>query len=181
MKGVYVREKKHQIPKEELERLYQTKTMDELAEHFGCGQSTIWLRIKEYGIKHEVYGDLGHRHRKRQFSQQHLENMSKAHIGLHLGPKNGNWKGGLTIANLRERGSKQYREWRKAALALRGGKCQECGAVDGHTCECCGTHVKLHVHHLFSFAKHVDKRFDPKNSEVLCPKCHHSRHRRKIG
>jgi 5-methylcytosine-specific restriction endonuclease McrA len=107
--------------------------------------------------------------------------MSEGRKGLYVGEKSGNWKGGATVKNLRARGGKEYRDWRAAALQLRGGRCQDCGAVDGHTCECCGTHVKLHVHHVFSFAKHPEKRFDPANSEVLCPKCHWSRHRGKIG
>lgn len=181
MKGKYPRAEKHVIPREELERLYQTMTMKQLAEHYGCGESTIWSRIKKYGIKHSQYGELGHRHRPREFSEEHIQRMSDARKGRFIGEKSTNWKGGVTIERLRERGSKQYRDWRKAAMALRGNKCQQCGAVDGYVCECCGTQVKLHVHHLFSFAKYEDKRFDPENSEVLCPKCHHSRHRLQTG
>lgn len=172
---------KHHIPEDELRILYQTKTLAELAEFYGCGETTVWLKLKQHGIEHAQYGKYGHRHRPRVFSELHLKRMSEGRKGLYIGEKSGNWKGGATVKNLRARGGKEYRDWRAAALQLRGGKCQDCGAVDGHTCECCGTHVKLHVHHVFSFAKHPEKRFDPANSEVLCPKCHWSRHRGKIG
>jgi 5-methylcytosine-specific restriction endonuclease McrA len=172
---------KHRIDREELRRLYQTLTMVQLAKHYGCGETTIWARIKAYGIKHETYGSLGHRHRPREFSSDHLRNMSEARLGKYGGSANGNWKGGVTIDNIRARGSKDYKEWRNASLALRGFKCQECGVVDGSTCDCCGTRVRLHVHHVLSFAKFHEKRFDPENSEILCPRCHWQRHKGKIG
>ncbi len=170
---------KHVIEKAELKRLYQSMTMAQLAEHYGCGETTIWSRIKEFGIKHKEYGDLGHRHRPREFSEEHRKNMSAARMGKYGAEANGNWKGGISIIHRTLRGTLDYQLWRKAALELRGNMCEECGAVDGATCECCGTKVKLHVHHVFSFAKVPSKRFDPKNSEVLCPKCHYSRHRVK--
>lgn len=166
---------------DELRLLYQSMTMKQIAEKYGVGETTIWSALKALGIKHETYGDLGHRHRPREFSEIHLERMSTSKKGKFVGEKNGNWKGGLTQIHLRERGSRQYKEWRKAALELRGNACQGCGAVDGRTCECCWTQVKLHVHHLVSFAKFPDRRFDPENSEILCPKCHWQRHYRKIG
>jgi hypothetical protein len=172
---------KHDIPADELRRLYQTKTMAQLAEHFGCGDTTIWSKLKEYGIEHDQYGPLGHRHRPREFSELHRQRMSEARKGKYMGEAGGNWKGGVSVSNRRERQSREYREWRAAALELRGDKCQDCGAVDGYACGCCGTRVKLHVHHVYSFAKHREKRFDPSNSEVLCPKCHRSRHRGKSG
>lgn len=172
---------KHNIPEQELRTLYQSMTMAQLAEYYGCGESTIHARIKKYGIKHDAYGELGHRHRPREFSEQHRKRMSEARRGKYGAEANGNWKGGVSQVHLRLRASKDYQDWRKAALALRGNACQECGKVDGSVCGCCGTQVKLHVHHQFSFAKHPEKRFDPTNSEVLCPKCHHSRHKRKTG
>lgn len=169
------------IDPQELQALYQTKTMDQLAKHFKCGETTIWARIKQHGIKHEKYGDLGHRHRPREFTDEHRKNMSAARMGKFGAEANGNWKGGISQVHRSLRSTIDYQFWRKAALELRGSACQSCGAVDGAVCECCGTRVKLHVHHVFSFAKVPEKRFDPQNSEVLCPKCHHSRHTGKIG
>lgn len=181
MELVMAAKDRHQIDPAELEKLYQTHTMKQLAEHFGCSETTIWARIKRHGIKHDVYGDDGHKRRSREFTDEHRKRMSEARKGKYGAEANGNWKGGISHVHRSLRGSLDYQMWRKAALALRGDGCQECGKKDGQTCECCGTTVKLHVHHVFSFAKFPDKRFDPENSEVLCPACHHSRHRVKIG
>jgi 5-methylcytosine-specific restriction endonuclease McrA len=172
---------KHNIPEDELRTLYQSMTMAQLAEYYGCGESTVWLRLKKYGIKHDAYGDLGHRHRPREFTEQHRKRMSEARKGRFTGANGTNWKGGVTFTHLKLRNSPEYRAWRVAALNLRGNKCQGCGKEDGAECKCCGTQVKLHVHHLHSFAGVPEKRFDPENSEVLCPKCHYSRHKRKTG
>jgi hypothetical protein len=178
---VVARKEKHEIPEEELRRLYQVMTMAQLAEYYGCGESTIHARIKRYGITHDAFGEMGHKRRPREFSELHRKRMSEARKGKYGAEANGNWKGGVSQVHLRLRASKDYQDWRKKALLLRGNACQDCGKVDGAICPCCGTQVKLHVHHLFSFAKFPDKRFDPSNSEVLCPKCHYSRHKRKTG
>lgn len=172
---------KHDIPEDELRTLYQTMSLAQLADYYGCGETTVWAKVKKYGITHDVYGEQGHRHRPRVFSEAHRANMAQARKGVYVGERNGNWKGGVTVERLRLRGSREYREWRAAALRLRGGQCQDCGAQDGAVCECCGTRIKLHVHHVESFAKVPELRFDPTNSEVLCPKCHWSRHRCKPG
>lgn len=173
--------KKFDIPVDELRALYQTKSLADIAKHYGCGETLIWTKVKQNGITHEVYGASGHRRRPRVFSETHRKNMAKARKGKYAEERNGNWKGGLTLKHIKLRQSREYRDWREAALSLRGGKCQDCGAIDGSVCECCGTRVKLHVHHVESFAKVPERRFDPTNSEVLCPKCHYSRHRCKPG
>jgi hypothetical protein len=172
---------KHDILEDELRTLYQTMSLAQLADYYGCGETTVWAKVKKFGITHDVYGAQGHRHRPREFSEAHRQNMAKARKGKYLGERSGNWKGGVTVERLRLRGSREYREWRVAALALRGGKCQDCGAIEGVMCECCGTRVRLHVHHVESFALVPERRFEPTNSEVLCPKCHYSRHRCKPG
>jgi len=172
---------KYEIPEAVLREMYQRMTLKQIAEHFGCGETTVWSKVKKYGIKHDIYGDLGHKHRPREFTETHRQRMSVARKGKFIGDKSTNWKGGKTQEMLRLRGSKEYQEWRKAALEMRGNACQSCGAVDGAVCECCGTRVKLHIHHVESFAAVPERRFDPANSEVLCPKCHWSRHRGKIG
>jgi hypothetical protein len=35
----------------ELERLYQSMTMKRIAEYYGVGETAVWSRIKESGIK----------------------------------------------------------------------------------------------------------------------------------
>ena len=71
--------------------------------------------------------------------------------------------------------------WKIESKKRAGNRCEGCGVENGSMCECCGTKITLHCHHLKSFAKHPELRFDPENSEVLCPKCHYSRHNGKLG
>lgn len=175
------REPKLSIDGDTLRSEYQSMTMREIAEKYGVGETTIWAALKAHGIKHSEFGKYGHRHRKREFSQEHRRKMSEARKGKSGAAANGNWKGGISFVHLTLRRSIDYKNWRRDALELRGMSCQECGAVEASTCECCGHKVKLHVHHVKSFAKFPEHRFDPSNSEVLCPKCHQKRHHRITG
>ena len=68
--------------------------------------------------------------------------------------------------------STSYRVWRRKALKLHGDSCDKCGAKQHSLCECCGTKIYLEVHHVEKFASNKERRFDPTNSSVLCPKCH---------
>lgn len=169
-------------PADVLRDLYQTMSMREIAKKFGVGETVVWKRLQEHGIKLRDFEAGGHRLKPgRIFTKAHRLNISLANTGKWAGDKNPHWKGGAQVVNLRLRASGAYRRWKQDALALRGNKCQGCGVANGTVCECCGTRVRLHVHHVESFAKVPDKRFDPSNSEILCAKCHHSRHRSKPG
>lgn len=164
--------------KDELEILYQTMSMAQIAEHFGVGETVVFKRIKEYGVTLKGFESGGHRAKTgKKFSDEHRKNLSSSLIGKMAGEGNPRWKGGSTEENLRLRRTGAYIKWKKSSLERAGNKCQECGALGGNICECCGTKVILHVHHVKPFAKHPELRFDPANSEVLCPKCHRSRHK----
>lgn len=166
--------------KEVLSELYQSMPMLEIAKLFGVGETVVFNRLKEYGIELEHHKN--HRLKPgRVFTEAHKLALSNAHKAKAArGDKNPNWKGGLTAINIRERGSWQYREWKVNSLARSGNKCECCGAVDGKVCDCCGVKVKLHVHHIKSFSKFPESRFDPVNSEVLCPRCHRTRHTKHL-
>lgn len=170
------------VDKETLDSMYQRMPMKAIAEQLGVGETVIHKRIHEFGIK--LCGYEGNpRTRSKKFTPEHLAALRQAHRktrGVYVGEKNHNWRGGATEQNLAARRSGAYKEWKFSALNLAGNKCQQCGAINGHVCDCCGQRVTLHVHHVVSFAKHVEYRFDPLNSEVLCAKCHHSKHW-KIG
>jgi hypothetical protein len=169
-------------PRQELEILYQSKSMREIAKVFEVGETVVWKRLKEHGIVLRDFESGGHRLKPgRQFSKAHRKNLSKAHKGKWSGERNPHWRGGVHQVHLRLRGSGDYKMWKNEALELRGFKCQQCGVVQNNICECCGTRIRLHVHHIESFAAVPEKRFDPHNSEVLCPRCHHSRHHGKPG
>lgn len=78
------------------------------------------------------------------------------------------------------RQSSQYRCWREAAKKRANYQCEECGKKDKSKCDCCGTKIYLHVHHVKSFAAFPEDRFDPSNSRVLCPKCHDKEEKNRI-
>lgn len=163
--------------RDELERLYQQHSMLAVSRIYGVGQTVVWKRLKEFNIKLRDHEDGGHRKKPgKVFTLEHRQKLSIAHRGRWSGDKNPHWKGGATEKNRIARQSGAYRQWKIAALALRGDACQECGAKNGVICECCGHKNSLHVHHIHSFARHPELRFDVENSEVLCQKCHRSRH-----
>jgi 5-methylcytosine-specific restriction endonuclease McrA len=65
---------------------------------------------------------------------------------------------------LRKRGY-LYLEWRKKVFVLCGRACQGCGSKN-----------RLQTHHILSWAKFPEKRFDPFNGRVLCFDCHKTIH-----
>ena len=70
------------------------------------------------------------------------------------------------------RSSSQYKSWRTQALKLHENKCDRCGVINKTKCNCCGNIIYLHVHHKIPFGFNVELRFDPTNSQVVCPNCH---------
>ena len=171
------------IDPDELRELYQQHSMKKIARLLDVGETLIWKRLKEYGIKLRNHEDGGHRKKPgRQFSEEHRRALSKAHRERRAkGEKNPNWKGGVAALNWKARQTPEYRDWRAAALVRAAERCEGCGVLQGSECACCGTRIRLHVHHLKSFAKFPDLRFDPTNSEVVCPRCHRQRHNGKSG
>lgn len=163
-------------PKNELERLYQSMSMKAISEHYGVGETVVFKRLKEHGI--ELKEHKNHRLKPgRIFSEEHKRNISlSGKARAAYGPANPNWKGGLTEKNRVARTNWEAREWKKNSLLRAESKCEKCGVEEGHSCNCCGVRIKLHVHHIRSFAKFPAERYDPMNSEVLCPKCHHEEH-----
>ena len=167
--------RKYEIEKSELQEMFQRMPAKAIAAHFGCGETLIWNRLEEYGISTKV---------KRKYkprTEEHRRNLGISRRGKWGGAKAGNWRGGLAAANLRLRASGAYKQWKIESRKRAGNRCEGCGIANDTTCECCGTKIKLHCHHVKSFAAYPELRFDPKNSEVLCPKCHNSRHNGKIG
>ena len=80
------------------------------------------------------------------------------------------WKGGKTRAVLVTRQKKQYREWRAAVLARDGHKCTDCGSISD-----------LHVHHIKSFDKFPESRYDIDNGKTVCESCHSRIHGRPVS
>ena len=85
------------------------------------------------------------------------------------GKNHWNWKGGVTPENQRQRSSAQAKAWRNAVFERDNYICQLCGKQGG----------KLNAHHIKSWAKHTDLRFEVENGITLCEKCHRQIHKTK--
>ena len=86
----------------------------------------------------------------------------KSKVGQNKGEKNNRWKGGITPFNRSLRHSKQYDEWRKAVYKR-----------DYWTCQICKRHLKqLVAHHIKTFEKYPELRFEITNGLTLCRACH---------
>jgi len=92
---------------------------------------------------------------------------TKRSRGSAKGSRNPNWKGGITSEQRLDRNSKQYSIWRNGVFGRDNYTCQTCGARCGN-----GKDVKLNAHHIKSFARHKELRFDVSNGITLCKPCH---------
>jgi 5-methylcytosine-specific restriction endonuclease McrA len=72
------------------------------------------------------------------------------------------WRGDARRADLRERESLEYKQWRMAVIERDRFICQDCGRKGGN----------LSVHHIKPFSKHISDRFSMLNGITLCWPCH---------
>ena len=80
----------------------------------------------------------------------------------HPGSSHWNWKGGIHVANERERQQVALRHWRASVYKRDAFTCQVCHRVGG----------RLNAHHIKHWAKFPEGRFDVTNGVTLCEVCH---------
>jgi transposase len=170
--------RKYAFNREKLDEMYQRMSLRDIAKELGCGETLVWNRVKEFGITFKAAKNG--RFRPRVFTEQHRKNMGMARRGKFTQEKSPSWRGGVHAMHLHIRASGAYKSWKLAARKRANNRCESCGVENKSVCPCCGTKISLHVHHIKQFAKFPVERFDPENSEVLCPKCHNIRHNGKI-
>ena len=78
------------------------------------------------------------------------------------GDKNPNWKGGVSLFHQQIRQGIKFKIWREAIFKKDDYICWICGQRGG----------KLHPHHIFSFSKYPELRFNIQNGITLCEFCH---------
>lgn len=81
---------------------------------------------------------------------------------LRRGPRNAQWRGGITAEYLRARASVAAKEWRKAIFFR-----------DRFACQCClKTGGDLEADHILPFAIFPEIRFLTENGRTVCKPCH---------
>jgi 5-methylcytosine-specific restriction endonuclease McrA len=84
-----------------------------------------------------------------------------------IGEKSPTWRGGLTPTHLRIRNSKEMKLWRIVVFERDNYTCQSCGLRSGK-----GVNLIIEAHHIKSFSKFPELRFDINNGLTLCKDCH---------
>jgi 5-methylcytosine-specific restriction endonuclease McrA len=74
-----------------------------------------------------------------------------------------NWKGGNSKAYKRGYNAMEYKVWRKSVFERDDYTCQRCFMEKGQY---------ITAHHLKSWCKHPDLRYDVNNGITLCEVCH---------
>lgn len=91
--------------------------------------------------------------------------------GVAKGPRNPNWRGGVSIKSRSERytdmTSARYKHWRVAVFERDNYTCLECGARNGQ-----GRKVTLNADHIKPYAGFPELRYNVDNGRTLCVACH---------
>ena len=83
-------------------------------------------------------------------------------LGSSSRERNPNWKGGITKSRISEMNTTQYKDWRKAVFERDNFTCQLCGKRGGN----------LQAHHIKSWIKYPELRYELSNGQTLCLTCH---------
>lgn len=124
--------------------------------------------------------------RWRKYLIQHFTTMSNAELAERIGVSDSTirrWASILGLKRPRKRKHKQrryerfddprYQIWRLAVLEREHFRCQRCGKPARNKEHGWG----LDCHHILSWAKHPEARFDVDNGMALCRTCHQLRHK----
>lgn len=161
-----------------LANLIKKMNMAEIAKYYGVGETIVFTRLKEYGIKGPSRSE---RLKGKTKSLEHRIAMSKAQTGRIKGEKHHKWKGGISNSAYNREGRLEYRLWKQMVHEQSGFKCSRCGVEQGTFCECCGQRITLHAHHVRPYADHPELRYDVSNGISLCSACHWKEHHGKSG
>ncbi len=70
--------------------------------------------------------------------------------------------------NIKGRGTAEYKAWKDGVLMR-----------DDYTCQICGSKESVHAHHIKSYTKYPDLRYEVDNGVTLCANCHRKMHKRR--
>jgi len=151
---------------------YKKHTLAEIAELLGCGETVVW---KHFNI-HDINRDRSKWLLNTPKSIEHRNNLSISRINnkLSVGPKNPNWKNGISKLGHIIRSMKEYINWKNKVLEKNKKICVLCGSTNN-----------LEVDHIkkFSFilsdckiknvndARNCVELWNVDNGRILCKRC----------
>lgn len=100
---------------------------------------------------------IGKANKGKTHSVETKNKISKSLIGNKY-----NWKGGISSINSKIRNCQKYKEWRLFVFKRDNFTCLGCGQIGG----------ELNAHHIKSFAKYPELRFEITNGITVCKSCH---------
>lgn len=112
----------------------------------------------------------GRKHTKEHRDKIILKKIGKPNFNCR-GSKSHLWRGGKTKDSDKIRKSLEYGIWRRNVFERDNYTCRECN-IRG---------VKLHAHHIKSFADYPELRTVIDNGITLCIKCHRRKHANNHG
>lgn len=123
------------------------------------------------GVNHPFYGTNRSSATRRRIGQTRIRR------GIGIGPRNGNWKGGITAIKQSIRMSYEYREWRTAVFRRDGFRCVSCLKRGNGDLE--ADHIRPFSDILRHFnirsleaARQCSDLWDISNGRTLCHQCH---------
>ena len=84
--------------------------------------------------------------------------------GYMAGPKNSNWRGGITFLHDKIRKSDEYKKWREEVFKRDKWRCVKCGVVQSRK-------IKIIADHIKPFTLFPVLRFVVKNGRAFCKPC----------
>lgn len=169
---------------DEFRRLYPDTPNDELAQRFNMTVAAVRLYASRHGIqkspeyKSRIQSERMFGRKRSEVTRTKLSEkartrapVSKETRAKHRermllqprGPDSPNWKGGRPWLRFK---NPQYILWRSAVLERDNYTCQDCGR------QCKKYEKGLAAHHIKSYAKHPELRYDVNNGLTLCRECH---------
>lgn len=104
------------------------------------------------------------------FTEESRRKIAEAHkgkpkINMPRGEKHHMWKGGKGTERHQAMARSEYKSWRTAVFAR-----------DDYTCVCCSaTRTYLHADHIVGWSEDEALRYEVKNGQTLCYKCHYKK------
>lgn len=142
-----------------------------------CKDGRIWGRMNtdyhdpEY-IKKQRESKLGNKYHSEIKHSEETKRKIRENCPDNKGSKHWNWQGGITPLDAKIRNSEELKQWRKDVFERDHYTCLVCGQVGG----------EINAHHIKSFKKYPELRFDVDNGVTLCIDCHKLKHKfRKKG